>query len=191
MARDYKHRATVNKKKLQQNSVPWWKWSLIALLLASFIYFLFFLKNSETVTENSKKYSPVPTVSQKTKNTPKHQNRKPIEPKFDFYTILPETEVVVPDFEIKTRSREERLGKGKIGKYILQAGAFRDFTEADKLRVKLAFLGIESRVEKAKVKNVVWNRVKIGPYKYSSQISDIKKKLKQSGVDTIVTEVKG
>lgn len=190
MARDYKHRATA-KKKPQQNSVPWWKWSLIALLLSTFLYFLFFLKSSETVTKNKNRQTSALTTSQKTKQIPKHQNRKPIEPKFDFYTILPETEVVVPDFEIKTRSREERLGKGKIGKYILQAGAFRDFTEADKLRVKLAFLGIESRIEKAKVKNVIWNRVKVGPYKYSSQISDIKMKLKQSGIDAIVTEVKG
>jgi len=191
MARDYKYRANQNRKKPQQAKVAWWKWGLIILLISLFVVFLVFLRNS-TPEVKLQQQSKTLSISKKTEKPkpPKHQNKKPVEPRFDFYTILPETEIVVPDYEINTRSREERLGKRKASKYIMQAGSFRDFSEADKLRARLALMGIESRVEKAKVGNVVWNRVKMGPYTRSSSVSTIKKRLRKSGIDVIVTEIK-
>ncbi|PKM37850.1 MAG: SPOR domain-containing protein [Gammaproteobacteria bacterium HGW-Gammaproteobacteria-10] len=111
------------------------------------------------------------------------------EPRFDFYTILPEKEVVVPDYEIKTRVREERVGKAKATQYLLQAGSFREFADADRLRARLALMGIESRVEKAQVGDVIWNRVKMGPYEQMSSVTTIKNRLKENGIDVMVTEV--
>ena len=192
MARDYKYRASQNRKKPQQTSVAWWKWILIVILISLFVIFLVFLGNSAPETKSGKKTKSI-SVSKQTKKarpSPKHQNKKPKEPRFDFYTILPETEIIVPDYEINTRSREEQFGKAKTSKYIIQAGSFRDYSEADKLRARLALMGIESRVEKAKVGNVIWNRVKMGPYTRSSSVSVIKKRLKSNGIDVIVTEVK-
>ena len=192
MARDYKYRATQNRKKPKQTSIVWWKWVLIVVLISLFVYFLFFLSNSTPEDKSGKKTKSI-TVSKQTKKTrspPKRQNKEPEEPRFDFYTILPETEIIVPDYEINTRSREEKFGKAKTSKYIIQAGSFRDFSEADKLRARLALMGIESRVEKAKIGNVIWNRVKIGPYTRSSSVSVIKKRLRSNGIDVIVTEIK-
>ncbi|MGZ5000023.1 MAG: SPOR domain-containing protein [Methylomonas sp.] len=114
---------------------------------------------------------------------------EPEEPRYDFYTILPQAEVVVPDYEIKTRVREELVGKTKATKYIMQAGSFREGAEADRHKAKLALLGIESRVEKAKVGNVIWHRVKIGPYDNPSSVSTIKELLQKNGIGVIVTEV--
>mgnify|MGYP000636146523 CR=1 FL=1 len=186
MARDYKYRANQSKKKPQQAKVSWWKWLLVFLLIAVFILFLMFLGNSAPDDKNQ----PI-SVTKKTPSKPKHQNKKPQEPRFDFYTILPETEIIVPDYEINTRSREEQLvGKSKATKYLMQAGSFRDFAEADKLRARLALMGIESRVEKAKVGKAIWNRVKMGPYSQSSSVSTIKKRLRSNGIDVIVTEIK-
>lgn len=109
-------------------------------------------------------------------------------PQFDFYTILPEKEVVVPDYEINTRTREERVGQAKKANYIMQAGSFKEFKDADGLRAKLALMGIESRVEKAKVGNVTWHRVKMGPYDRMASVSSIRARLRQNGIDVIVTE---
>ena len=192
MARDYKYRANQNRKKPQQAVVAWWKWVLIIILISLFVIFLVFLSNSAPETKSGKKTKSISTSKQtkKNKSAPKHQNKKPDEPRFDFYTILPETEIIVPDYEINTRSREEQFGNAKTSKYILQAGSFRDFSEADKLRAQLALMGIESRVEKAKVGNVIWNRVKMGPYTHSSSVSVIKKRLRKNGIDVIVTEIK-
>ncbi|MFW5444393.1 MAG: SPOR domain-containing protein [Methylococcaceae bacterium] len=194
MARDYKYRANQNRKKTQQTTVAWWKWALSALLIALFVYFLMFLRNSTPEVKQVQQTKSISIVKKpkKTKQTlPKRQNKKPEEPRFDFYTILPETEIVVPDYEINIRSREERLGKRKASKYIMQAGSFRNFAEADKLRARLALMGIESRVEKANIGAAVWNRVKLGPYTRSSSVSVIKKRLRNNGIDVIVTEVKG
>ena len=192
MARDYKYRASQNRKKSQQSSVAWWKWILIIILVSLFVFFLMFLRNSTPKAKSGQQARPISTSKQtkKIKPPPKHQNKKPEEPRYDFYTILPETEIIVPDYEINTRSREEQFGKAKTSKYIMQAGSFRDFAEADKLRARLALMGIESRVEKAKIGKVTWNRVKIGPYTRSSSVSAIKKRLRSNGIDVIVTEVK-
>jgi cell division protein FtsN len=138
MARDYKYRAAQNRKKSKQTSVVWWKWVLIVVLISLFVYFLVFLSNSTPEDKSGKKTKSITfsKQSKKSKPAPKHQNKKPEEPRFDFYTILPETEIIVPDYEINTRSREEKFGKAKTSKYIIQAGSFRDFSEADKLRAR-------------------------------------------------------
>lgn len=193
MAKDYKYRVKQNSRKAKKTGVTWWKGLLIFALISLFVIFLNFIGQSG---EKVKPKQPSKTVSitKKTvspKNTPaKQQNKKPAKPYFNFYTILAETEVIVPDHEIKTRSRKEKYGKTKTSKYLLQVGSFKKFSEADKLRAKLALMGIESKVEKTNIGNVLWNRVRVGPYSRSSSIATIKKRLKKNGIDAIVTEEK-
>lgn len=115
----------------------------------------------------------------------------PKSPQFDFYTILPDKEVVVPEYEIKTRSREERVGKAKETHYIMQAGSFKTFKEAERLRAKLALMGIESKVQKAKVGRVNWYRVKMGPFTRTASVNSIRSRLRQNGIDVIITETGG
>ncbi len=191
MARDYKHRANSRKKKTRTASVPWWKWVGVFILIALFVYFLIFLSNAvpKVIQKQQTKTIPLAKVVKK-KVPPKRQDKAPKEPEFNFYTILTE-EVVVPDYEIHTRSREEKIGKLKETKYIMQVGAFKDLSEADRLRAHLALLGIESRIEKATVGDVVWNRVRMGPFGSPSNVADLKKRLKENGIDTKVTEIKG
>jgi cell division protein FtsN len=122
---------------------------------------------------------------------PARQDSIPVEPHFDFYTILPSVEVVIPDHEIKTRIREEKIGTAdKNLKYIMQAGSFRDSPEAEQLKAKLTAMGIESRVEKAQVGEVMWYRVKVGPYSGMTSVMAIKSQLRDKGVDAIVLEFK-
>ncbi len=102
--------------------------------------------------------------------------------------MLPNKEAVVPDHEINTRLREERLGKAKQGKYVMQAGSFKAADDADRLKAKLALMGIESKVEKTKIGNSEWHRVKIGPYAQMGSVDMTKKRLKDNGIDAIVLE---
>ncbi len=193
MARDYKYRANTRKKKPLTTKVIWWKWILIVLLICLFISFLVFLANSTPESPQktqSTKLTSAPKKNKQTKVIPKHQDKKPDDPQYVFYSILSEEESVVPDFEIKTRSREELIGKIKASKYLIQAGSFREASEADKLKARLTLLNYQPRIEKATVKNTQWNRVKLGPFSSPSQVASIKKRLRQSGIDVIVTEVK-
>ena len=213
MARDYKHRVhkTAYGKQYRRQkkaSVSFWRLLVVAVLIVAFVVGL--NKMSDMVKEllasnaltkpikeetPNKQAVPLPAntaaVSADNNQPPAAtpvQPSEPEEPRYDFYTILPQAEVVVPDYEIKTRVREELVGKTKAIKYSMQAGSFRDLPDAEKHKAKLAQLGIQSRIESAKVGNVMWHRVKIGPYDNPSSVSTIKDLLAKNGIGVIVTE---
>jgi cell division protein FtsN len=166
---------------------------LITALIILFVVFLVYLSSSGSKQTTAQQV--VQPKIEEVKIAPPQQEKKPepgpMLPQFDFYTILPEKEVIVPDHEINTRAREERVGQAKTTSYILQAGSFREFKDADSLRVKLALMGIESSVEKAKVGAVIWHRVKMGPYTQMTSVSSIRTRLRESGIDVLVIEVGG
>ncbi|MDT4289359.1 SPOR domain-containing protein [Methylomonas sp. MO1] len=210
MARDYKHRVqspsyTNSRRKPKKSSVAPWRWLLVIALIVAFGVFLNMIRKmvpelvagkpeAETpqIVEKLKQELPVKPQTQAVVEPEKpaepSQPAEPEEPRYDFYTILPQAEVVVPDYEIKTRVREQLVGKTKAAKYIMQAGSFREASEAERHKAKLASLGIESRVEKAKVGNVIWHRVKVGPYDNPASVSTIKELLQKNGIGVIVTE---
>lgn len=191
MAKDYKHRAKYNHRH-KSESLSLWRWMLITALIISFVVFLVYLSNiGSKQTPPQPDAASAPEAAKSEAPKPEKKPEGPVLPQFDFYTILPEKEVIVPDYEINTRAREERVGQAKTASYILQAGSFKDFKDADSLRAKLALMGIESKVEKAKVGNVVWNRVKMGPYAQMTSVSAIRARLRENGIDVIVIETGG
>ncbi len=196
MSRDYKPRDQDKKNGLrrqkygkQQPKIALWKWMLIVAIAISFVVFLVYLKTVSIKPINIKQSSQ--TIENKV--TADHEKNpevklEPKGPQFDFYTILPDKEVVVPEYEIKTRVREERVGKAKEAHYMMQAGSFKTAKEADNLRIKLASMGIESKVQKGKVGTVNWYRVKLGPFAQADSISAIRSRLRQNNVDVVITE---
>ncbi len=206
MSKDYKHRAnsrdTNNRRRNSKGSsgVGLFKWMLITALIIGFAVFLVYLKSpglqkSAALAQNqetSPATKPVETESaNKASAAEVKKEQKPQPPQFDFYTILPKKEMIVPDHEIKTRTREERVGKNKKASYVIQAGSSRDPKDADQLRAKLALMGIESKIQKAKVESVIWYRVKIGPYSQMGSVNSIMSRLQKNGMKPVITEVDG
>lgn len=198
MTRDYKPRvierraqgktAAERRQQFDRNSkIGIWRWMLITAIIIAFVVFLVYLWSTGTKQTIPDKAGAENTVITKEEQKPEVKPG-PKAPQFDFYTILPEKEVVVPEYEIKTRTREERVGKAKETHYIMQAGSFKTFKEADQLRAKLALMGIESRVQKAKVGSVNWYRVKMGPYAQTDSVNTIRARLRQHGIDALITE---
>jgi len=201
MARDYKYRAQDprgSRRPKQKEGMSMWRWMLITALIIGFVVFLFYL-SSKGAQQTGSQPAGNPPVAEKpgdgsaAKPGDKTEQKieavpKPQGPQFDFYQYLPKKEIVVPDHEINTRTREERVGKAKASHYILQAGSYQDGEEADSLRAKLAMMGIESRIERTKVGSVVWHRVTLGPYTRMASVSVIRSRLRQNGIDVIVTE---
>lgn len=204
MARDYKHRAqssnyNANRRRSQKGPTMWWRWLLVIVLVVAFVVFLNMVRNmvTELVAGKPEAELSQPTqqeipLQSKTPATPEPKKQpepaKPEEPRYDFYTILPQAETVVPDYEIKSRVREELVGKTKASRYMMQAGSFRQAADAERHKSRLATLGIEAKVETAKVGNVTWHRIKIGPYDNPSSVSTIKELLQKNGIGVIVTE---
>lgn len=189
MARDYKHRAT---RKPSRKPIPGWWWLITGLVVGCFVAFLTTLETnpsdpSQVIRKPAPKMQDARAV---TKTEPKTLPAPP-KPRFDFYTILPEMEVVIPEHEIEERRRLEYTGKGKPGNYLIQIGSFRKLSEADRLKAQLALLGVESTIEKVTIKGTIWHRVKSGPYGNFRAVDKIRNRLHNNQIDSIVINLDG
>ncbi len=111
-------------------------------------------------------------------------------PRFTFYTILQELEVVLPDQE--TGAKPQSSAAGKPDAYILQAGSFKSFEEADRLKASLNLIGIEAAIQTVTVNNKdTWHRVQIGPYQDLAELNAVRARLKQNNIDTVLLKLRG
>ena len=117
----------------------------------------------------------------------------PPKPRFDFYNLLPEMEVMVPEQEIKgTPTREGVKQVEKPGTYLLQAGSFRSHQQADQLRARLALLGLETSIQSVSINSKqAWHRVRVGPFDNLRDLNAARSLLKKNGVDAILIRLKG
>jgi hypothetical protein len=108
---------------------------------------------------------------------------------FDFYKILPEMEVKVPDWEISSPERKQHTDFGR-GTYVLQVGSFKQHPDADRAKAKLALRGIRAKIHRVVINGQdVWYRVHVGPYSNISDIQAMRAKLIESGNDFIVLKI--
>ncbi|MCA1246860.1 SPOR domain-containing protein [Massilia sp. MS-15] len=75
-------------------------------------------------------------------------------------------------------------GDGYI--YYLQAGAFREMSDAENTRAKLALLGFEATISDRSTDSGVLHRVRVGPYGGPEAMNKARAKLLDSGVDVAI-----
>jgi cell division protein FtsN len=73
--------------------------------------------------------------------------------------------------------------------YFLQAGSYRDFNEADRVRAQLARQDISATVQRVAVDTDVWHRVRIGPIRDLAQLNRLRQQLQSADIDTLVIRV--
>jgi len=114
------------------------------------------------------------------------------EPRFSFYRILPEKEVIIPESDIKSIKREEAQGK-KSGEavYEIQVGSFAKLADAEKLKADLSRLKVKSKVENVKIDDAEWHRVKVGPFKSLADADRTRVYLRGNHIDSIVQRATG
>ncbi len=193
MAKDYKHRIRGKNTLHSQDFDPVrnlsvWKWMLITAFSISAVVLVVYVSSVKVKNIDPKTVAQVSSTASIESEIIKAKEPEVKAPQFDFYTILPEKEVVVPEYEIKTRTREERVGQAKATQYMMQAGSYNGSKEAEQMRAKLAAMGIEANIQKAKVENTIRYRVKLGPFAQIASVNTINARLKQNGIDVIVTE---
>jgi cell division protein FtsN len=107
---------------------------------------------------------------------------------FDFFTVLPEMEVVVPEQELANdHGREDREAVDQApASYILQAGSFRSMSDADQLKARLALLGSQANIEVVTVNGVRWHRVRIGPIEGARKADEMRRMLRDNSIDTLI-----
>jgi cell division protein FtsN len=70
--------------------------------------------------------------------------------------------------------------------YYLQAGAFREMSDAEATRAKLALLGFEAAISDRGSDSGVLHRVRVGPYNQVESMNKARAKLLDSGVDVAI-----
>ena len=109
--------------------------------------------------------------------------------RYDFYEMLPNFEVVVPEKEAAVRRDLPAAPVAKAGSYVLQVGSYRDFDEADRVRAQLALQGIESKVQRVSVDSDTWHRVRIGPISDLAELNRIRDRLREADMELLVIRV--
>lgn len=107
-------------------------------------------------------------------------------PRLDFYTVLPEMEVVVPDAELRERAAAPEANAAKDLRYVLQVGSFRNFGDADQIKARLALQGVVAHVRTVEINGAQWHRVRVGPYTSSRETDAMKRRLQGEGFEVIV-----
>lgn len=195
MPRDYKHktsRKTTRHQPKKKGNTPGWVWMIAGLAIGLFIAFAMNLTGSLQLrpmfTANTDQ---TPKQTSNTRDLKKKTRRSIPPPKrYDFYTMLPEMEVVVP--EVEHSSPTASLPPvTHPGVYVLQVGSFRRFAEADRLKAELALTGIQAHIQRVTINNdATWHRVRIGPFKKLAKLNKIRNKLKAQGKKSILLKLK-
>ncbi len=108
---------------------------------------------------------------------------------YDYYEMLPNFEVVVPEREPEVRRDGQAAPVQKAGAYVLQVGSYRNYADADRVRAQLALQGIESRVQRVSVDNDTWHRVRVGPISDLGELNRVRERLREADMDTLVIRV--
>ncbi|HEV2230305.1 MAG TPA: SPOR domain-containing protein [Steroidobacteraceae bacterium] len=110
--------------------------------------------------------------------------------KYDFYQMLPNFEVVVPE---KDKDVKRDLPAGapieRPGVYVLQAGSYRNDSDAERVRQQLALQGVQAKVQRVAIDADVWHRVRIGPITNLAELNKVRKQLQAAEVDALVIRV--
>jgi cell division protein FtsN len=108
---------------------------------------------------------------------------------YAFYDMLPKFEVVIPEKEKVVRPDIKSIPETRRGIYVLQAGSYKNFADADRVRAQLALQGIESKVQKVTMGDESWHRVRIGPISKLDELNRLQQLLRKADVDALVIRV--
>jgi cell division protein FtsN len=186
MARDYK------KKRAKSSGLSGWAWLACGLGIGLAVAAVVYLKDHRLD-------APAAAVAAGKMTRKKSHGNEPPEAAdsgteepaktYDFYDQLPKFEVVVPEKDKEVRPDIKSVPETRAGTYVLQAGSYKNFADADRVRAKLALQGIESKVQKVSVDNDTWHRIRIGPISKLDELNRLRQILRKADVDVLVIRV--
>ncbi len=110
------------------------------------------------------------------------------QPRFDFYTMLPE-QGMAEDYERPAARAEDRrpaTTQEASTYYLLQAGSFRQAEDAERRRAELILLGLEPSIQENSSDNGRWFRVYLGPFDSHAKMSKARGLTAGQGIDTLL-----
>ncbi len=197
MPTDYKSHGQRQEKK----PLPGFVWLFIGLAIGLFVAFIIYLDKQP---ENEMRFDEAVQAELdklKQKKAARKESIAKAEPdsekssRFNFYTILPELEVLIPDSELQldegsnSNATEGRVLSGDK-QYLLQAGSFQQQADAERLKAQLALLGVSARIQPVTINHQRWYRVRIGPLASRSDVYRELNRLQQHDISAMAIELK-
>jgi cell division protein FtsN len=199
---------TTQARRRRSSQPPAWLWFFAGLLVGALAVGLAWMKQEgapKVAKEQPTETEPAAKTEVKKEEKPT-QLKKTEKPKtnFEFYTVLPEMEVVVPEQEIdkpispataQPSQKPDTSTSGNSGEpaYLLQMGSFQNYKDADRLKARLGLLGIEADIQSvtidSKAGKQTTHRVRSGPYS-RNQAHDMHEMLKKEKIDSIAILIK-
>jgi len=181
-------------KKKRSGGIPAWFWLLGGILIglgtAVILMFKGYLpelkQNLPSVNDSPPGASEAALVEDdSTKNATSKK------PRYDFFTVLPEMEVVVPEQELSRKADNTEPASNTTpvndeDSYILQVGSFRNSSDAEQMKARLALLGSMATVQTVTVNSQTWHRVRIGPFEGARKADEVRRMLSDNQIDTLV-----
>lgn len=200
MAKDYGQRGSGGRQARPRRSsdashsgVPGWVWMVAGLCVGLAIAAIVYIKRPlKPTTDNDSITAVMP-------DKPDNQKKDPIKlppkekPRFTFYELLPNQEVVVPrDVQAPAGAKAGAASTDDDGLYIIQVASYRKQADADAQRAKLALLGVEARVEKITIDNKdTFYRVRTAPERGLARAHTTMARLESNGLQqTMMVKVK-
>jgi len=110
---------------------------------------------------------------------------EPQKNRFEFYELLPNFEVVIPEEDPEVAADVEPAAVVVPGTYVLQAGSFTAYEDADRRRAQLAMQGIESFIQRVSIDDKTFHRVRIGPTNDLDELNMLRSRLRAARIDVL------
>lgn len=103
-------------------------------------------------------------------------------PDLEFYDLLPKQELDVSETAKSGSGPSAARPPLPTGDAVLQAGSFKQATEAEKMVAQLALHGVDAKIQRASVDDETWYRVRIGPIATVEELRDVQSKLREAEI---------
>jgi cell division protein FtsN len=160
-----------------ERPVSSWAWLLTGLVVGAFIAGLMFLARPAGD-------APADAVQEPAEPSAAPAAEEPSG--FVFYTLLPESEVLVPE---RDEASGDTAGAGPpdVQQFLLQAGSFRSDRDADRRRAELLLLGFDARIDTVTIDGrETWHRVQVGPFATRSELANARQRLIEERIETLL-----
>lgn len=194
MTRDYRNRANQEAKPQKPATpawVPFFYGFLFGVLVVGAAWVLFTPAGTQLAWPD---FSSVAQTSAQKKKQESEKAEQPERPRFDFYTILPEMEVVISDEEATPPDADDKPATSDQKKdvsYRLQVGSFKKMADADRQKARLALLGVEADIQKVNIgQGDIYYRVLTMPFTSKQELNDKRKMFQKNRINSLVVQIK-
>jgi len=187
MAKRKRRRSSRSQKKKQE--YPGWLWMLFGLSLGLSVAFAIYVKDTKpTAVVATAAPQPASLQGSMDDNGEVVAEDAPAEPeetRFTFYDMLPNFEVIIPEQEPDVEVDAAPQAVMEPGLYVLQAGSFSAYNDADRRRAELALHGIESQIQRVTIDDKTYHRVRIGPISDLDRLNMLRSRLRTARIDVL------